>query len=89
MASCKCGCGEPVKGSRKFVNKIHQLNWMNNGCAREMNSLLPNEVRVRGGITAGRQAAESGRLRAAGLIGGERSRQMAEQWRADNRDEKR
>jgi hypothetical protein len=33
MAICRCGCGDPVKGRRVFVNKEHQLAWMLRGGA--------------------------------------------------------
>lgn len=78
--SCKCGCGEVVKKGRVFVNKEHQLEWMMNGGASEMNALMPDEARVRGGQTTGRQSVESGRLREAGIKGAIRSREIAEQF---------
>lgn len=82
MKACKCGCGEPVKGSRIFVNKEHQLTWMNAGGAREINALLPREVRVRSGEKMGHIAAESGRLLEAAQKGGAKSREIAERLRA-------
>jgi hypothetical protein len=82
MSLCKCGCGESVKKGRTFVNKEHQLTWMSNGGASEMNALLPDEVRERGGYTSGQRAAESGRLRETGKLGAAKSREIAEQWRA-------
>ncbi len=85
MATCKCGCGESVKTGRVFVNKEHQLEWMNNGGARELNALLPQEVRVRGGQTAGEAAILSGRLLGAAQKGGARSHEIAENVRAKRR----
>lgn len=81
MKSCKCGCGASVPRRRTFVNKSHQLAWMYAGGAREMNALLPDEVRERGGRTTGRRAAASGRLRDAGAKGAARSREIAEEFR--------
>ena len=68
IASCKCGCGQVVKGRRVFVNKEHQLAWMVAGGAREMNALLPDEARARGGHVAGTIAFNSGRLKEAAPI---------------------
>jgi hypothetical protein len=82
MALCKCGCGEPVKRGRVFVNKEHQLDWMNRGGARELNALQPEAAKVKGGTMAGREAVATGRLRQAGLKGAIRSREIADQWRA-------
>lgn len=82
MIACKCGCGEPVKKGRAFVNKEHQLDWMARGGAREMNALQSEEAKIRGGHSAGRQAADSGRLRDAGLLGAEKARELSDQWRA-------
>ena len=82
MTVCKCGCGEPVKKGRVFVNKDHQLDWMYRGGAREMNILQPEEAKARGGKTSGRQAAESGRLLDAAMKGGATSREIAERFRA-------
>lgn len=79
---CKCGCGSIVRGRRTFVNKEHQLTWMMAGGAREMNALLPDEVRERGGHTAGTQAAQSGRLRDAAEKGAARSREITAQFHA-------
>ncbi len=59
---CTCGCGEAVKGKRVFVDKAHQLAWIQAGGASELNALLPEEVRVRGGESAGRISVESGHL---------------------------
>ncbi|OLD96326.1 MAG: hypothetical protein AUI36_45865 [Cyanobacteria bacterium 13_1_40CM_2_61_4] len=66
---------------RIFVDKEHQLTWMYAGGARELNALLPAEVRARGGHTAGAQAHRSGRLRRAGAKGGKRSQQIARDFR--------
>jgi hypothetical protein len=59
---CRCGCGEPVRGRRTFVNKEHQLRWLAAGGAKELNALQPLEAKSRGGATSGRNAAGSGRL---------------------------
>ncbi len=48
MIQCKCGCGAVVKKGRVFLNKEHQIRWLNAGGAAELNALLPDEVRVRG-----------------------------------------
>ena len=85
--ACKCGCGESVKKGRVFVNKAHQLEWMVSGGASEMNALMPDEARVRGGEIAGKQAAESGRLQDAGLKGAARSREIAKQFRQNRSSE--
>lgn len=82
MRTCKCGCGESVKGRRTFVNKEHQLAWMYAGGARELNSLLPHEVRERGGHTSGTLASQSGRLREASVKGGQRSKEIAAKVRS-------
>src|SRR5438445_2869374 len=82
MRSCKCGCGSPVKGRRVFVNKEHQLTWMYAGGAREMNALLPESVRQRGGHTTGVRHRDSGLLRKAGLKGARSSRRIAAKLRA-------
>lgn len=81
MDACRCGCGQPVKGRRVFVNKEHQLAWMHAGGAREIGALEPYAARVKGGETAGQRAARSGRLSDAGVKGAERSREIAEQFR--------
>src|SRR5688572_24353929 len=60
---CRCSCGAVVSRGRSFVDNVHQLRWMAAGGAREMNALLPHEVRQRGGHTSGTRAAESGRHR--------------------------
>ena len=82
MAVCKCGCGSTVKSGRAFVDKEHQLDWMNAGGAREMNALQPLEAKIKGGSVAGQEASASGRLRQASLQGAARSREIAEQYRA-------
>jgi hypothetical protein len=79
--TCKCGCGETVRGKRVFVNKEHQLAWMHAGGARELNAMMPDEARALGGQTAGKQAAESGRLQEAAKLGGQRAREIAEAFR--------
>jgi hypothetical protein len=82
MAGCTCGCGSAVKRGRAFVDKEHQLAWMNSGGAREMNALQPLEAKIKGGSVAGREASASGRLREASLQGAARSREIAERYRA-------
>jgi hypothetical protein len=79
---CRCGCGEPVRGKRVFVDKVHQLNWMAAGGAREIGALQPLEAKKLGGQVAGRIAAESGRLPEAARKGGARAREIAARWRA-------
>jgi hypothetical protein len=69
MVTCRCGCGETVRGRRAFVDKEHQLTWMAAGGAAEL------------GAISGRQAAASGRLRKAGLKGAARAREIAEKFR--------
>ena len=81
-ATCKCGCGEPVKGKRVFVNKEHQLTWMVAGGASEMNALMPDAARELGGHVAGTMAAESGRLADARKLGAARSKEIAEEFRS-------
>jgi hypothetical protein len=85
--SCKCGCGEPVKKGRMFVNKEHQLELMVNGGASEMNAMMPEEARAKGGEVAGKQSAESGRLHDAALKGAARSREIAEQFHRNRSSE--
>jgi hypothetical protein len=85
MALCKCGCGSAVKHGRAFVDKEHQLAWMNAGGAREMNALQPLDAKIKGGSVAGREASASGRLREASLQGAARSREIAERYRAQRR----
>lgn len=82
MHTCKCGCGSPISKRRVFLNKAHHLAWMYAGGAREMNALLPDEVRQRGGQTTGREAHNSGRLKEAARKGGARSREIAAEVRA-------
>ena len=82
MVTCRCGCGEPVKRGRVFLNKEHQLDWMVRGGARQLNALLPLEARVKGGEIAGQHAASSGRLLEAAYKGGAISHQIAEEFRA-------
>ena len=60
-----------------FVNKEHQLTWMVSGGAKELNALMPEAARARGGHIAGRIAANSGRLRKAAEKGGAKSREIA------------
>jgi hypothetical protein len=81
-ATCKCGCGEPVKGRRVFVNREYHLDWMYAGGASQMNALQPIEAKIKGGATAGQQAAESGRVNAAWERSAELSREFAAEYRA-------
>lgn len=82
LSGCKCGCGEAVQKGRVFLNKEHQLRWLNAGGAAELNALLPDEVRVRGGLTAGAAALESGRLAEASKQGAAKVRSIAQQFHA-------
>lgn len=70
-----------MRGKRVFVNKDHQLAWMYAGGAREMNALLPDSVRQRGGHTTGVMLRDSGELRRAGLKGAAKSREIAADFR--------
>lgn len=79
--ACKCGCGEQIKGKRVFVNKEHQLAWMQAGGASELNAMLPDEVRVRGGKTAGRMSVESGHLDEARPLSVIKVREITEEVR--------
>jgi hypothetical protein len=81
MKVCRCGCGRSVNGRRVFVNKEHQLEWMVNGGARELNSLQPLEAKVRGGQVAGEHAAASGRLADASQKGAAKAHEIAERFR--------
>lgn len=81
MNKCKCGCDLAVRKGRVFVNKEHQLNWLNAGGASELNALLPDEVRVRGGHTAGAAALKSGQLSKASQLGAAKVRAIAQQMR--------
>lgn len=60
--NCRCGCGQAVGRRRTFVNKEHQLRWMSEGGASELNALQPIEAKILGGSISGKNAAESGRL---------------------------
>lgn len=82
MVACKCGCGELVRRGRVFLNKEHQLDWMNQGGAREMNMMQPLKAKIRGGEVSGQRAVESGRLMDAAQKGGARSHEIAERFRA-------
>jgi len=81
MSLCKCGCGQQVRSSRVFVNKEHQLAWMHDGGAKQLNALQPIEAKVRGGHTAGTDAALSGRLMEAAQKGGAVSHEIAERFK--------
>lgn len=61
---CKCECDEAIVSSKRYVNKEHQLNHMRAGEASRMNALQSAEAKQRGGASAGRFAADSGRLAA-------------------------
>jgi hypothetical protein len=78
---CKCGCGEPVKGRRKFVNKEHQMAWMLNGGARQLNAMLSDEVRQRGGTTAGSRPQNIARLNEIRPAANERATAIANEVR--------
>jgi hypothetical protein len=70
--------------NKSFVDKEHQLAWMDRGGATAMNAMQPAESKVRGGSVSGTRAAESGRLAEAGLKGAARAREIAEVYRAKN-----
>jgi hypothetical protein len=82
VTTCKCGCGEPIKRGRTFVNREHQLDWMFAGGASQMNAMQPIEGKIRGGATSGQQAVESGRLLEAAKKGGKQAREFAAEYRA-------
>lgn len=65
-----------------FVDKQHQLRWLLNGGASEMNALQPLAAKVQGGATSGRKASESGRLLEAAALGGAKAHRMAAEFRA-------
>lgn len=81
---CRCGCGTAVKGRKVFVNKEHQLKWMRDGGASQMNALQPVEAKATGGHVAGTNAVETGRLLEAGMKGAEKSREIARRFRESN-----
>ncbi len=76
------GCGEAVKRGRTFVNKEHQLEWMVSGGASEMNALQPIEDKAKGGAISGRAAADSRRLKDMAELGAQKSREIADYFRA-------
>lgn len=78
---CKCGCGEDVPYTRRYLNKAHQLEHMRSGEASRMNTLQPHDAKRRGGSTAGRIAADSGALAERGLIGAAKAHEVAEALR--------
>jgi hypothetical protein len=80
---CKCGCGEEVSPSRKYVDNEHKIRHMQRGAALEMNRKQSQEGKRRGGSASGRKAAESGRLAAAGLRGAAKAKLAAEAVRRD------
>ncbi len=69
------------RGNKAFAGKEHQLEWMAAGGATELNALLPDEVRRRGGAAAGRAVADSGQLAEAGRKGAARAAEIAAAWR--------
>lgn len=77
MATCKCGCGAPIKDRRVFLDKEHQLAWMQAGGAAELAALLSDDARRQGGKTAGNKAVASGHLREAARLGGNRVHEIA------------
>jgi hypothetical protein len=82
VIECRCGCGETVRPPNKaYVNTEHRLAHMVAGEASRMNRLQPREAKQQGGATAGRKAADSGRLAFAGEKGAARVREIAEQFR--------
>ncbi len=88
MPECRCGCGLGVRGKRVFVNKEHQLEWMLNGGAREMNALLPDEARALGGHVSGKIAVATGRQKKMAAAGAKRSRELAETFKARRNNKK-
>jgi len=80
--TCKCGCGEPVKRGRTFVNREHQLDWMYAGGASQMNAMQPIEGKIRGGATSGQQAAAAGRIQEVGVRAAQEAREFAARYRA-------
>lgn len=82
--SCKCGCGQEVSPNRKYIDNEHKIRHMRRGAAVEMNRLQSRDGKRRGGSASGRQAAASGRLAAAGLLGAEKARLAAKAVRRDH-----
>jgi hypothetical protein len=82
---CKCGCDEVVPYTRRYLNKEHQIAHMRSGEASRMNELQPYEAKRRGGLTAGRLAAESGALAQRGLRGAAKAHEVAEALRHQQR----
>lgn len=74
---CKCGCGSPISRRKVFVDKVHQLQWMRHGGAKQLNALQPIDAKERGGHISGTRAAESGRLAEAAKLGGAKAREIA------------
>lgn len=87
LGTCKCGCGQLVKGRRVFVNKEHQLEWMAAGGARELNALQPIDAKVQGGQTAGNLLANSGHLDEIRPKALEKVKQITERFRAKHQAE--
>jgi hypothetical protein len=83
VTACKCGCGQAIAGSRRYVDNAHKIRHMRSGAAIEMNRRQSVEGKRKGGSVAGRLAAESGQLAAAGLIGAEKARRVAQAVRQE------
>lgn len=79
--SCKCGCGQTIKSSKKYADKEHQLRHMRAGEASRLNSMQPIDAKKRGGAVAGRAAVVSGRLLEAGRKGAAKAAAVAEALR--------
>jgi hypothetical protein len=85
LRECKCGCGQSVLRNRVFVDKQHQLHWLNAGGAAELNAMQPIEVKVRGGQTSGAAALKSGRLTEASRQGAAKVRDIAAELRTSRK----
>jgi hypothetical protein len=81
---CKCGCGERIPSSKRYVNKEHQLLHMRAGEAGRLNQLQSLEAKRLGGHRAGTIAAENGSLSEASRLGAARSKAIAEAIRKDH-----
>ena len=84
---CKCGCGERVPSSKRYVDKAHRLAHMRAGEASRLNALQPVDAKRRGGSSSGRKAAASGRLAEAGQVGAARVRAIAEEMQGPSAEE--
>jgi hypothetical protein len=78
---CKCGCGEKVTDSKRYVDKAHQIAHLLAGEASRLNKQQPVEAKAKGGSVAGTLAVQSGRLADAGQKGAARAREIAQQVR--------